>query len=45
MNAQELKEKIHNLTIWKNGDQRAPHIPLLMLYAISQIHDLIKLDS
>ncbi|MDN4525952.1 phosphorothioated DNA-binding restriction endonuclease [Fictibacillus fluitans] len=37
MNAHELKNRVKNLTIWKNGDQRAPHKPLLMLYALSQL--------
>jgi putative restriction endonuclease len=34
VNPNELKEKINNLTIWKKGDQRAPHKPLLILYAL-----------
>lgn len=37
MNIEELKTKIDNLSIWKKGDQRAPHKPLLILYALSQI--------
>jgi len=37
MNSAELKERIKNLTIWKKGDQRAPHKPLLILYALGQM--------
>ncbi|MFC4559741.1 phosphorothioated DNA-binding restriction endonuclease [Virgibacillus kekensis] len=37
MNIPELKEKIDSLTIWKKGDQRAPHKPLLILLALVQI--------
>jgi putative restriction endonuclease len=34
MNSQELKERSNNLTVWKRGGERAPHKPLLALYAI-----------
>lgn len=37
MNAAELKEKIQKLSIWKKGDQRAPHKPLLILYALGRL--------
>lgn len=37
MNAAELKDRIQNLSIWKNGDQRAPHKPLLILYALGRL--------
>ncbi len=37
MNEHKLKERIRNLSIWKKGDQRAPHKPLLILYAFSQL--------
>ncbi|MDR5659251.1 hypothetical protein RH915_07095 [Serpentinicella sp. ANB-PHB4] len=37
MNANELKNRIENLSIWKKGDQRAPHKPLLILYALGQL--------
>ncbi|HWO78447.1 MAG TPA: HNH endonuclease [Bacillus sp. (in: firmicutes)] len=37
MNPAELKERINNLSIWKKGAQRAPHKPLLILYALSRI--------
>jgi putative restriction endonuclease len=36
MDTEELKERIHNLSIWKKGGQRAPHKPLLILYALGQ---------
>lgn len=37
MNPLELKEKIQKLSIWKNGEQRAPHKPLLILYALGRL--------
>lgn len=37
MDSMQLKEKINNLSIWKKGDQRAPHKPLLILYALGQL--------
>ncbi|WP_226672829.1 phosphorothioated DNA-binding restriction endonuclease [Rossellomorea aquimaris] len=37
MNSFELKERINNLSIWKKGDQRAPHKPLLILFALGQL--------
>ncbi|WP_373228837.1 phosphorothioated DNA-binding restriction endonuclease [Cohnella sp.] len=37
MNAEELKKKISNLSIWKKNGQRAPHKPLLLLYALGQL--------
>lgn len=37
MNAEELKTKIQKLSIWKKRDQRAPHKPLLILYALGQM--------
>lgn len=39
MNPTELKERINNLSIWKKGDQRAPHKPLLILYALGQLRN------
>ncbi|MBI6549144.1 phosphorothioated DNA-binding restriction endonuclease [Xenorhabdus lircayensis] len=32
----ELQTAISNLSIWRKGDQRAPHKPLLLLYVLSQ---------
>lgn len=37
MNEIELKQKIQNISIWKKGDQRAPHKPLLLLYALAKL--------
>ncbi|HAD6299084.1 TPA_asm: HNH endonuclease [Salmonella enterica subsp. enterica serovar Typhi str. CT18] len=37
-----LKQAISNITIWRKGEQRAPHKPLLLLYVLShyrQGHD------
>lgn len=39
MNPYQLKERITNLSIWKKGDQRAPHKPLLILYALAQLQN------
>ena len=36
MNSEELKERFNNLTLWKRGGERAPHKPLLALYAIGR---------
>ena len=33
----ELKEKISQINIWKRGDERAPHKPLLLLLALARI--------
>jgi putative restriction endonuclease len=37
VNTSELKHRIENISIWKKGDQRAPHKPLLILYTLAQI--------
>ena len=42
MDSIELKQKIDNLTVWKKGDQRAPHKPLLILYALGQLQNKNK---
>lgn len=36
MNAEEFTDKISNLSIWKKNGQRAPHKPLLILYALGE---------
>jgi len=36
MNASELKQQFRTITVWKRGTQRAPHKPLLLLYALSK---------
>ncbi|QJD86348.1 phosphorothioated DNA-binding restriction endonuclease [Cohnella herbarum] len=42
MNAEELKNKISNLSIWKKNGQRAPHKPLLLLYALGQLQQNVS---
>jgi putative restriction endonuclease len=37
MNRDELKSRFDQITIWKKGGQRAPHKPLLVLYAIGRL--------
>ena len=37
MNIEQLLKRINELYIWKKGDQRAPHKPLLILYALGQL--------
>lgn len=37
MNENDLKEKIHKLSIWKKKEQRAPHKPLLILLALGHL--------
>lgn len=32
--AKELQTAITNISIWRKGDQRAPHKPLLLLYVL-----------
>jgi len=39
MDERKLIESIMNLNIWKNGDQRAPHKPLLILYALAKLQN------
>lgn len=38
MNHHELLTRITALNVWKKGDQRAPHKPLLLLLALGRIH-------
>jgi putative restriction endonuclease len=37
VNIDEFKNILSNLTIWKKKGQRAPHKPLLILYALGQL--------
>ncbi|WP_273834192.1 phosphorothioated DNA-binding restriction endonuclease [Guptibacillus sedimenti] len=37
MNEHTLKETIKTLSIWKKGNQRAPHKPLLLLYTLARL--------
>ena len=36
MSPEELKQQIRQITVWKRGEQRAPHKPLLLLYALGR---------
>lgn len=38
MSPDELKQQIRQITVWKRGEQRAPHKPLL-LYALGRCLD------
>lgn len=37
MTREEIIRRFQNLNIWRNGDERAPHKPLLVLYAIGKL--------
>ena len=37
MQSHEVKELIRDITVWKRGTQRAPHKPLLLLYALGRL--------
>ena len=37
MNRTNLKEKFANVSVWKRGGERAPHKPLLLLYALGRL--------
>jgi putative restriction endonuclease len=36
-NREKLLTKIREVSVWKQGDQRAPHKPLLILYALGKL--------
>jgi putative restriction endonuclease len=36
MSPEELKQHIRQITVWRRGEQRAPHKPLLLLYALGR---------
>lgn len=36
MDRDEIQSRISRLNVWKRGDQRAPHKPLLLLYALGR---------
>jgi putative restriction endonuclease len=33
----EIRERLNNLTVWRRGGERAPHKPLLAIYAIGRL--------
>ncbi len=37
MNKEEIIERFENLTVWKRSGERAPHKPLLILYALGKL--------
>jgi len=37
MEREQIIQKFQNLNVWKNGEQRAVHKPLLALYAIGKL--------
>ena len=36
MTADDLRARVAGLTVWTSGSQRAPHKPLLLLYALAR---------
>ena len=42
MRGQELLEKIKSIKSWKSGDRRAPHKPLLVLFALGRLQSGVK---
>jgi len=39
MTEQEILDHFQSLTVWKSGDRRAPHKPLLVLLAIGYLQN------
>lgn len=39
MTEQEILHKFQSLTVWKNGDRRAPHKPLLVMLALGYLQN------
>ena len=37
MTADEIRERFSTITVWKRAGERAPHKPLLALYAIGRL--------
>lgn len=37
MTPEKLKQQIRQIVVWKRGEQRAPHKPLLLLYALGRL--------
>ena len=38
MDRENIKDLFEKITVWKRGGQRAPHKPLLALYALGRCH-------
>jgi putative restriction endonuclease len=38
MTADDLRARFEQIAVWKRGDQRAPHKPLLLLYALGRCY-------
>lgn len=41
-NTSSLRSRIQNLNVWKRGERRAPHKPLLVLYAIGKLEQGVR---
>jgi hypothetical protein len=37
-----LQSRIQDLNVWKRGERRAPHKPLLILYAIGKLRREVR---
>ena len=38
MNREEIRDRFADLNVWKRGDQRAPHKPLLLLLTLARVN-------
>ena len=39
MTSDSLRALVSGLSVWRRGDQRAPHKPLLLLYALARFSE------
>jgi putative restriction endonuclease len=37
MSPEQLKQQVRQIVVWKRGEERAPHKPLLLLYALGKL--------
>jgi hypothetical protein len=37
MTSDEIRKLFRAITVWRRGDERAPHQPLLALYAVARL--------